>query len=422
MKKGLIKLTARIIPDKLYLQILYYKHFRKFINFKYPKSFNEKLQWLKLYDRNPKYTIMVDKYAVKKYVAKTIGKEYIIPTLGVWNNAKDIDFDSLPNQFVLKCNNDSGGVVICKDKTLINKEKTIAFLSKHLRNNGFWYGREWPYKNVFPRIIAEKYMENTSSDDSIDFKVLRNEGVINCVFSRHGSFNNSSTRMDEKSVIRLDSVIKIQSISDNQYSNIVDLVQLLDKLPSTVKYDIYLIDKQVILFDIKTSITDCKRLINQYDIMKRFGRWTKLPRDCGIGYYYAANGLLLSVKSYIEMGLTDYKIYCFNGKPKFLYVSRGLGTAHDRAEISFYDLNWNELPFVREDFNSLSIRPKRPKEFNKMLNLASQLAHSTRFLRVDFYVINDNIYFSELTLYPCSGLMKFKPAVWDSIVGKYLKL
>lgn len=169
------KLT-RILPDKLYLQIMYFKHFHKFINFKNPISFNEKLQWLKIYDRKPEYTTMVDKHLAKEYVASKIGREYIIPTLGVWEKAEDIDFDALPNQFVLKCNNDSGGIVICKDKSKLNKEEAIRLLSSRLNNNGFWYGREWPYKNVKPYILAEKYMEDMTTgekhkDGLTDYKV-----------------------------------------------------------------------------------------------------------------------------------------------------------------------------------------------------------------------------------------------------------
>ena len=115
--KKLVKKLTRILPDKLYLKLMYKRHFHKKLNLKNPQTFNEKLQWLKLYDRKPIYTTMVDKYAVKKYVSDILGEEYIIPTLGVWDKFDDIDFDKLPNQFVLKCTHDSGGLVICKDKS-----------------------------------------------------------------------------------------------------------------------------------------------------------------------------------------------------------------------------------------------------------------------------------------------------------------
>ena len=130
--------VSRIIPDRAYLKLKYRAVFGKKLNLNNPKTFNEKLQWLKLYDRDPEYTAMVDKYEAKKYVAERIGEEYIIPTLGVWDKVEDIDFDSLPNQFVLKCTHDSGGLVICRDKSLLNVEEAKKKLEKSLKNN-FYY-------------------------------------------------------------------------------------------------------------------------------------------------------------------------------------------------------------------------------------------------------------------------------------------
>ena len=166
----LFRKLSRLIPDRIYLQIVYFKHFRRFINFNNPKTFNEKIQWLKLNYRNEEYTKLVDKYRVKQYITKLIGEKYVIPTLGVWNNVDDIDFKSLPEKFVLKCNNDSGGIVICKNKKDFDEAKAKSFLKERLKNNGYWYGREWPYKNVKPCIIAEKYMEDSISKDIKDYK------------------------------------------------------------------------------------------------------------------------------------------------------------------------------------------------------------------------------------------------------------
>ena len=173
---------SRLIPDKLYLQLLYRRLFNKKLDLRNPKSYNEKLQWLKLYDRRPEYSIMVDKYAVKKYVAKIIGERYIIPTLGVWDKTEDIEWDKLPNQFVLKCTHDSGGIVICKDKTILDKDRVCEVLRRCLKRNYFWAGREWPYKNVPPRIIAEKYMEDTKVSDLPDYKFFCFDGVVKALF------------------------------------------------------------------------------------------------------------------------------------------------------------------------------------------------------------------------------------------------
>lgn len=153
------------LSDKVYLKLLFRAKMGKRLNLKNPQTFNEKLQWLKLYDRKPEYTRMVDKYEAKQYVAERIGEEYIIPTLGVWDKFEDIDFDSLPDQFVLKCTHDSGGLVICRDKSKLDIVAAQNKINKCLKTNYYYHGREWPYKDVKPRIIAEKYVENEKKPD-----------------------------------------------------------------------------------------------------------------------------------------------------------------------------------------------------------------------------------------------------------------
>lgn len=172
--KSLLYRFGGRLSDFLYLKLLYYFQTGKRLNLKHPKTFNEKLQWLKLYDRKPEYTTMVDKYAVKECVANIIGQEYIIPTLGVWNRPEDIAWDELPRQFVLKTTNGGGskGVIICKDKLTFDREEAIANLKKAMKRNLYQRFREWPYKNVPKRIIAEKFMEDhdNQTDDLIDYK------------------------------------------------------------------------------------------------------------------------------------------------------------------------------------------------------------------------------------------------------------
>lgn len=165
------------LPDELFLKIIFRLKIGFWPNLKNPKTFNEKNQWLKLHDRNPLYTRLVDKYEVRQYVKDTIGEEYLIPLLGVWDNFDDIDFDALPEQFVLKCTHDSGGLVICKDKSKFNiaaaKKKIIACMKR----NYYWALREWPYKNVKPRIIAEKYMEDFGDGELRDYKFYTFNGA-----------------------------------------------------------------------------------------------------------------------------------------------------------------------------------------------------------------------------------------------------
>lgn len=159
------------LSDEDAIKAKYYSVFGIFPDLRHPKTFNEKLQWLKLYDRRPEYSKMVDKYEVKKYIAETVGEEYVVPTLGVWESADDIDFDALPDQFVIKCTHDSASVIICKNKSEFDAESARARLSECLKKTQFGYGREWPYKNVKPRIIAEQYLVDESGEELKDYKV-----------------------------------------------------------------------------------------------------------------------------------------------------------------------------------------------------------------------------------------------------------
>lgn len=279
----LFRKLSRLIPDRIYLQIVYFRHFKKFIDFDNPKTFNEKIQWLKLNYRKEEYTNLVDKYSVKQYITKLIGEEYVIPTLGVWKNVDDIDFKSLPEKFVLKCNNDSGGIVICKNKKDFDEVKAKSFLKERLKNNGYWYGREWPYKNVKPCIIAEKYMEDSISKD-----------------------------------------------------------------------------------------------------------------------------------------LKDYKFFCFNGSMEFFDIDIDRFIEH---RSNYYDRNGNFLPFGKTycppDYTK---KIEMPKNLDKMIELAETISHNTVLSRIDFYEIDGQVYFGEITFYPGSGFSPFTDEKWDYKLGDMIDL
>lgn len=272
------------MPDEKFLKQKFECRMGYPLNLKNPLTFNEKLQWLKLHDRRKIYTTMVDKYAAKEYVARIIGKQYIIPTLGVWDNFDEIDFEKLPNRFVLKCTHDSGGLVICKDKKCFDCVAAKKKIMKSLKRNYYYLGREWPYKNVTPRIIAEKYMED---EDGTELK--------------------------------------------------------------------------------------------------------------------------------------DYKFFCFNGKVKFLYLSEGLSN-HKTAKISYVTLDWKQAEFYREDYQPFDELPQKPVNFDKMIEFAEILSKDIPFLRVDFYEINEQLFFGELTLYTGSGFTRFVPEEWDRRIGEYIDL
>lgn len=152
------------------------------LNLSEPRTYSEKLQWLKLYYHNPLYTTLVDKYEVKDYVARVIGSDYIINTLGLWDKFDSIDFDTLPKQFVLKCTHDSGGLVICKDKSNLDIAKARKVINESLHHNFYYAGFEWPYKNVKPRIIAEEYMEDSKTKELRDYKFFCFDGEVKFLF------------------------------------------------------------------------------------------------------------------------------------------------------------------------------------------------------------------------------------------------
>lgn len=285
LKQNHIRVLLNVIPDRLFLKMVYRYKFKRSLNLNNPKYYTEKLQWLKLYDRKPEYTTMVDKCDAKRFVAERIGNEYIIPTLGVWDSFETIDFSTLPNQFVLKCTHDSGGIIICKDKKNFDIDSAKKKMSRLLKRNYYWQNREWPYKNIKPRIIAEKYMVDESG------------------------------------------------------------------------------------FELK-----------------------------------------------------DYKFFCFDGKPELLYVACDRGNLEEETKFNFYDMNFNFLPFRNGHPNAELGKIKCPSSFNEMKRLAAILSEGLPHLRVDFYDINGEIYFGELTFYHWSGLMPFEPDEWDLKIGELINL
>ena len=183
----LLCMTAPLYSDETFLNARFYLIMGKKLNLKNPQTFNEKLQWLKLHNKRPEYTKMVDKIEAKQYVASIIGEEYIIPTLDTYNSVDDIDFDKLPNQFVIKCTHDSGGVVVCKDKYNFNRKTALKKLSKGLAKNFNYETREYPYKNVKPRLIVEQYMEDESGELK-DYKFFCFNGKVKCFKIDFGRF------------------------------------------------------------------------------------------------------------------------------------------------------------------------------------------------------------------------------------------
>lgn len=174
----LLRQFAPVLSDKIYLQLFYYIKFGKNLNLKEPKTFNEKLQWLKLYNRKDIFTIMVDKLKAKEWAASIIGSKYIIPTLAIWNKPEEVDITVLPNQFIIKPNHNSGvGITICKDKNTCNVKEIISKLQDAFKHNYYIYNREWPYKNINRKIFAEKLLIDQSGDDLKDYNFFCFNGI-----------------------------------------------------------------------------------------------------------------------------------------------------------------------------------------------------------------------------------------------------
>ena len=277
----------KIVPDKLFLTLQYRAVFGKSINWNSPVTYNEKLQWLKVYDRRPIYTTMVDKYAVKKSVAEIIGEEHIIPTLGVWDRPEDIEWDKLPNQFVLKCTHDSGGLVICRDKETLDRKAAIKKLNKSLQNDYYMAGREWPYKNVPRRIIAERYMEDKNVGELPDYKFF-------CFNGRCESFKIDFDRQKTHHANYYNRACELMPFGEvvcppdykrnlNIPSNVNEMINYAELLASHinssfVRVDLYNINGQIYFGEITFYPASGFGKFEPKEWDKTIGEWINLPK------------------------------------------------------------------------------------------------------------------------------------------------
>lgn len=279
----------RFLPDKVFLKLKYRASFNEKLNLNNPTTYNQKLQWLKLHDRNPLYVKLVDKYEVRNYVKNVIGEKYLIPLIKLYSTYEEFEtmkISDFPDQFVIKCTHDSGSVIICKDKNNFDFENAKLKIKKSLKKNYYYKCREWPYKNVPPRIVIEQYLKDADS----------------------------------------------------------------------------------------------------------------------------------------QHGLLDYKIFCFNGEPKFLYVASDRYKDLENVKFDYFDTNFEKIN-VRQSihYNSNYIIEK-PTCFNKLLDLSRKLSSNIPQVRLDFYIINNQIYFGEFTFFNQGGFAPFIPKQYDRLFGNYIDL
>jgi hypothetical protein len=258
----------------------------KRLNWKNPLTFSEKIQWLKLYDRRPEYTIMVDKVKAKEYVASVLGKEYIIPTLGVWNNPDEIDFESLPERFVLKCNHNSGlGMYICKDKSKMDVERVKEDLRKGLKENYFIGNREWPYKNVPRRILAEQYMEDEYGELR-DYKWFCFDGEVKALFiATDRSKGNHATRFDffDDNFNHLPFInghpnADVTPQKPKMFDKMKELAAQLSKGIPQVRIDFYEVGNRVYFGEMTFSHWSGMMPYEPEEWDHKFGSWISLPK------------------------------------------------------------------------------------------------------------------------------------------------
>ena len=277
---------GRSLIDEEYLKQMYKLRVGKDLNLENPKTFNEKLQWLKLYDRNPEYTKLVDKYEVKKYIADTIGEEYVVPTFGVYDSFDEIDFDSLPNQFVIKCTHDSGSLMICKDKSKFNVKKAQKYFTKKLAYNYYWNSREWPYKNVKPRIIIEKYIKSDSNSVPNDYKLLYFNGEYKCAFVVSERFSSSGIKVTffDKEWNRLPFEREYPSANYNinkpkHYDKIVLLAKKLAKNHIFVRIDFFQVEDMLLVGELTFFPGSGFEPFQPDEWDGKLGEFIKLPID-----------------------------------------------------------------------------------------------------------------------------------------------
>lgn len=286
---SLLQNLSFLFPDKLYLTLLFRCKMGYWIDWKNPKTFSEKLQWLKLYNRKPEYTTMVDKYAVKEYVAKIIGEEYIIPTLGVWDTPEEINWDELPNQFVLKTTHGGGGtgVVICKDKVTFDKKSAIEKLNRSLKSCIYKSYREWPYKNVRRRIIAEQYMEDRESEDLIDYKFYCFNGEpIYCQVIRDRRSTETIDFYDKDwnhmPFVGLNPIVKNSITQVVKPYNLGDMLSICRKVASQIPFvrvDLYSIQRKVYMGEITFYPASGMGVFTPQEWNCKLGKFISLPKE-----------------------------------------------------------------------------------------------------------------------------------------------
>ncbi|MBS6921380.1 MAG: glycosyl transferase [Anaerococcus vaginalis] len=274
------------MDDKKFIEKMFKATMDYPLNLENPKSFNEKLQWLKLYDRNPLYTKLVDKYKVREYISEKIGEGYLIPLLGVWDDPEDIDFDSLPNKFVLKCNHNSGlGMCICTDKSKIDIKKVKNELKSGLAQNYYLNGREWPYKNVSRKIICEKYMTDETGKNLRDYKFYCFDGkpkIVGIYQDRNSDKETTGDFFDmnfEWVDLRFGMPNALNKPQKPQkFQEMIKIAEILSEGMPEVRVDLYISNNKIYFGELTFFDGGGFDKIEPLEWDYKLGSWIKLPK------------------------------------------------------------------------------------------------------------------------------------------------
>ena len=274
------------MDDKKFIEKMFKATMDYPLNLENPKSFNEKLQWLKIYDRNPLYTKLVDKYKVREYISEKIGEDYLIPLLGVWDDPEEIDFDSLPNKFVLKCNHNSGlGMCICTDKSKIDIKKVKNELKSGLAQNYYLNGREWPYKNVSRKIICEKYMTDETGKNLRDYKFYCFDGkpkIVGIYQDRNSDKETTGDFFDmnfEWVNLRFGMPNALNKPQKPQkFQEMIKIAEILSEGMPEVRVDLYISNNKIYFGELTFFDGGGFDKIEPLEWDYKLGSWIKLPK------------------------------------------------------------------------------------------------------------------------------------------------
>lgn len=426
-----VKNLGFLFSDKVYLSLRYRCQMGHWIDWKHPKTFTEKLQWLKIYDYKPEYTQMVDKLAAKDYVAARIGEKYIIPTLGVWDKVEEIDWDALPDQFVLKTTHGGGscGVVVCTDKSQLDKEKAIKKLETSMQTNAGETYRERPYLNVPRKILAEKFIAERKLSTSLQHNELPDYKFF-CFNGEPKFLYVSDSPNHELAFLNTDWTLApfgrkdykpLQNIppKPENLDEMLDIARRLSHGKAHIRVDLYNVGGHVYFGEL-TFYTGAGLIPftpEEYD--KVLGDMLKLPTG-GVKILIKDNKIIEDTEIGPFEELKDYKFFCFGGKVKCFKIDFGRFVEH---HANYYSPEGDLLPFGEKGLEPDPAHEEiMPNNLKDMISVAEKLSEGFKFLRVDLYNVKGNIYFGELTFYPAAGMGAFVPEVWDGKLGDMLGL